>query len=139
VPLTSINGNDGTADITLNAKKYALQLGEWEIDLNYQLFDSSNFANEGSIVEESGAMQAGFRYAGTMKKGASGVTGSADAMDMLPPSQGTTAVFQASSGCSITMAINHTRLMLRRTANQTGVVQGEGRSTGAITFAWVRA
>jgi hypothetical protein len=83
VPLTSINGNDGTADITLNAKKYALQLGEWEIDLNYQLFDSSNFANEGSIVEESGAMQAGFRYAGTMKK--------------------------------------------------------EGRSTGAITFAWVRA
>lgn len=128
--LTTINGQDGTADFSINGSSYACVLTEHELESNVDQIDSTTFCTETATVYEPGATVNRVRLAGLLKKG------SAIAGPMLPLPQNAAIVQTFSAGCTLSYNMNFTRGVFRRTVKQNAVIAAEGLVTGAITKQW---
>jgi hypothetical protein len=133
MPLTTINGRDGTADMNVNGVSYATQLNEFECESNTELLDSSVFSIEGVATQDPGMERIFFRLNGLLKKG-DPATG-----HLIPAPQNVPVFFQFSTGCTLSFNANFSRCLLRRTVNRNGIIQAEGVSNGAFMLTWIRA
>lgn len=131
MPLTTINGRDGTADLTVNGVSMRAILNEFECESNVELLDSSVFSIEGVPTQEPGMERIFFRMVGLLKKGAV-----AAATVFVPAPQSVPLVFTFSTGCYISFVANFSRVLLRRTVNRNGLLQAEGTSNGAFMQMW---
>lgn len=129
--LTTINGRDGTGDLTITGQSYKTILREFENESNVRMIDTSVFANEGVATQDPGMEQLRFRLSGLGKKGA------VQAGPFIPAPQNVTLVFQYSTGCTISYLANFDRALARRTVNENMIITGEGISNGAFVIAWV--
>lgn len=127
---TTINGNDGTADVTIDSVSYQTVLQEFELEGDQQLIDSTTFNEEGEYKSEPGILIIHARLAGLLTKGAD-VSG-----PLIPPPLNVPCVFTYSTGCTITMNVNFSRGLARRTVNSNAIMTAEGESTGAVVKAW---
>lgn len=133
MPLTTINGRDGTADFTINGNSYATVLNEFEAESNVELIDSSVFSIEGVATQDPGMERIFFRLNGLLKKGSS-IAG-----PIIPAPQNVPVVATYSTGCYISCNVNFSRAMARRTVNRNGVIAGEGVSNGAFVVTWAHS
>ena len=137
MPLSTINGRDGTADFTIGAQSYKTVLNEFEVESNVEMIDSSVFSIEGVPTQDPGMERLFFRLSGIGKQGAP------ESGPWIPAPQGVAVVFTFSSAksptCTISFTANFTRALVRRTVNRNAIIAGEGTSNGAFTVAWNRS
>ncbi len=129
--LSKINGQDGTAAVSIAAAVYTCILSEWEFDSNVDQIDSTTFCTEADGDFEAGRTTSRFSLAGYLTKG------TAVAGPILPPPQNVAIVLTASTGCTLTFTGNFSRSIVRRTAAAAAVIAAEGVVKGAVVKAWV--
>jgi|ERR1700734_625335 len=131
-----IGGRDQTADMTIGGVSMRSVLNEFECESNVELIDSSVFSIEGVPTQEPGMERIFFRMSGLLKKG--GNSSSDTLFVPAPQSVATDFVFSGypSPTCWISFLANFSRILLRRTVNRNGIIQGEGTSNGAFMQAW---
>lgn len=129
--LSTINGQDGTADVSINGTSYACIFTEHEFETNTAQVDATTFCTETASVYEPGETMHFFRFAGLLKKGGSA------AGPLLPLPQNVPIVQTFSTGCSLSYNGNFERGLVRRTVKSNGILAAQGRATGAIVKSWI--
>lgn len=131
--LTTVNGNVGGADFKIGAQSYRTVLNQFRVIMDVPELDATTFSDEPNENSEPGVTRAFFDVAGLMK------TGAPEAGPFMPPPTNVALVFQfAGVNNQISFLANFTRAEAIRAANVNGIINGSGRSKGAITITWVR-
>ncbi len=122
----------GGVTYKIGSQSYATVGTEQEFEQSLGQDDVTTFNDEPSSAWEEGETLSRFRFAARLKDG------STAADPPLPTAnQGVTFTQIFGGSNTISGTANLTRLLIRRTVKQVGVLAGEGIYTGAIVKSWI--
>lgn len=127
---TTINGKDGTADLTIASQSYQCFLDSFTVTENTEMLTADVFCIEGTADQEPGRSQLTANISGLGKKGAVG------AGPLIPAPQNVAMVFTYSTDCTISGTFNFTQATATRTVNQNMRITGTAISKGAYVTSW---